>query len=123
MLTIWSIGILALTVIYVWATVMFGARFSNLTHRGIITSGPYRFTKHPAYAAKNIAWWMIALPFMTDVPMGAMIQNCLMLLGINLIYLLARRRNGCWAAIRSMSIMRDGSTRTACSACCATCQW
>ena len=31
---------------------------------------------------------MIALPFMTDVPMGAMIQNCLMLLGINLIYLL-----------------------------------
>jgi protein-S-isoprenylcysteine O-methyltransferase Ste14 len=88
MLTIWSIAILALTAIYVWATVMFGLRFSNLTHRGIITSGPYRFTKHPAYVAKNIAWWMIALPFMADVPIGTMIQNCLLLLGINLIYLL-----------------------------------
>ena len=88
MLTMWSLAILALTVIYVWATVMFGVRFSNLTHRGIITNGPYRFTKHPAYVAKNIVWWMIALPFMADVPMGATIQNCLMLLGINLIYLL-----------------------------------
>jgi protein-S-isoprenylcysteine O-methyltransferase Ste14 len=88
MLTIWSIAILALTAIYVWATVMFGLRFSNLTHRGIITSGPYRLTKHPAYVAKNIAWWMIALPFMADVPIGTMIQNCLLLLGISLIYLL-----------------------------------
>ncbi len=88
MLSIWSIVILALTVVYVWATVMFGIRFSNLTHRGIITNGPYRFTKHPAYVAKNVAWWMIALPFMADVPLGTMIQNCLLLLGINLIYLL-----------------------------------
>jgi len=88
MLAIWSIAILALTAVYVWATVMFGVRFSNLTHRGILTNGPYRFTKHPAYVAKNIGWWMIGLPFMADLPTGAIVQNCLMLLGINLIYLL-----------------------------------
>jgi steroid 5-alpha reductase family enzyme len=44
---------------------MFGFRFSNLTHRGIITSGPFRFTKHPSYVSKNIAWWLISVPFLS----------------------------------------------------------
>ena len=61
--TLWGSAILALVAIYVWATIAFGARFSNLTHRGIITAGPYRFTKHPAYLAKNLSWWLITLPF------------------------------------------------------------
>jgi protein-S-isoprenylcysteine O-methyltransferase Ste14 len=47
--------ILAYT-IYVWGTVALGFKFSNLTNRGIITTGPYRFVRHPAYAAKNFAW-------------------------------------------------------------------
>ena len=42
--------------VYVWATVALGFKFSNLTNRGIISSGPYRYVRHPAYAAKNIAW-------------------------------------------------------------------
>ena len=32
--------LVALTAIYAWATVAFGIRFSNLTHRGILTHGP-----------------------------------------------------------------------------------
>lgn len=48
---------LALFTIYVWGTVVFGLRFSNLTHRGLIESGPYKWIRHPAYATKNIAWW------------------------------------------------------------------
>lgn len=59
---VWSLATLACHLIYVWATVAFGPRFSNLTHRGIITRGPYRFTKHPAYLAKNTAWWLFSLP-------------------------------------------------------------
>ncbi|MGY3611445.1 hypothetical protein ACWGRJ_47265, partial [Bradyrhizobium sp. Lot11] len=55
---LWSVATLLCTVIYLWATVAFGPRFSNLTHRGIITTGPYRFLKHPAYVSKNIAWWL-----------------------------------------------------------------
>jgi hypothetical protein len=43
--------------VYVWATTAFGLRFSNLTHRGIITRGPYAYVRHPAYIAKNLAWW------------------------------------------------------------------
>ena len=84
----WGSAILILTVIYVWATVSFGARFSNLTHRGIITNGPYRWTKHPAYVAKNLSWWMISIPFLTQGPAVDALRNCLLLLGLNVIYVL-----------------------------------
>jgi protein-S-isoprenylcysteine O-methyltransferase Ste14 len=63
---VWGSLILALVAVYAWATVMFGCRFSNLTNRGILTNGPYRFTKHPAYIAKNLSWWMISLPFLGE---------------------------------------------------------
>jgi protein-S-isoprenylcysteine O-methyltransferase Ste14 len=55
-------GILVLMAIYSWASVAMGFRASNLTNRGIVTSGPYRFVRHPAYAAKNTAWWIGAFP-------------------------------------------------------------
>jgi protein-S-isoprenylcysteine O-methyltransferase Ste14 len=35
---------------------------SNLTNRGIVSHGPYARVRHPAYAAKNLAWWIGALP-------------------------------------------------------------
>lgn len=44
--------------VYVWATLVFGLRFSNLTNRGIITTGPFSIIRHPAYTMKNIAWWL-----------------------------------------------------------------
>jgi hypothetical protein len=53
-----------LTGVYAWATVAFGLRFSNLTDRGILTHGPYAWTKHPAYVAKNLYWWCATLPFL-----------------------------------------------------------
>lgn len=84
----WGTLILLLTAIYVWATVIFGARFSNLTHRGIITNGPYRWTKHPAYVTKNLSWWMIAIPFMAQGAAGETLRHCLLLLGLNLIYVM-----------------------------------
>lgn len=85
--TIWSVIFIASLVVYTWATMAFGLRFSNLTHRGIITSGPYRFTKHPAYIAKNLSWWMTFAPFLMimDRPLAA-IQTCIVLLMINFIY-------------------------------------
>lgn len=49
--------------IYMSATVVFGMRFSNLTHRGIITTGAYAFIRHPAYAAKNFSWWCVMMPY------------------------------------------------------------
>jgi protein-S-isoprenylcysteine O-methyltransferase Ste14 len=49
--------------VYTSATVMFGLRFSNLTHRGIIDTGPYALIRHPAYASKNFSWWCVMLPY------------------------------------------------------------
>lgn len=65
MLYIWGGALVLLTALYAWATVAFGLRFSNLTHRGILTHGPYAWSKHPAYLAKNAFWWMATLPFLT----------------------------------------------------------
>jgi protein-S-isoprenylcysteine O-methyltransferase Ste14 len=82
--------ILALLAIYTLATVTFGVRFSNLTHRGILTGGPYRFSKHPAYLSKNLSWWLISVPFLhTPWPLG--IRHCLALGCLNMIYFLRAR--------------------------------
>ena len=50
--------VITLYFLYVWATVALGFKFSNLTNRGIVDKGPYAFVRHPAYIAKNSAWWM-----------------------------------------------------------------
>jgi Isoprenylcysteine carboxyl methyltransferase (ICMT) family len=88
---VWGSVILLLVAVYLWATVIFAARFSNLTHRGIITNGPYRFTKHPAYLAKNLSYWLISVPFLVHESWGAMIRACLLLLLLNGIYYLRAR--------------------------------
>jgi protein-S-isoprenylcysteine O-methyltransferase Ste14 len=61
----WGFTILVLLGFYVWATICFGCRFSNLTNRGVITFGPYRYMKHPAYFFKCTSWWFMAAPFMS----------------------------------------------------------
>jgi protein-S-isoprenylcysteine O-methyltransferase Ste14 len=72
LLWVWGGMLVLLTAIYAWATVAFGLRFSNLTHRGILTHGPYAFTKHPAYLSKNAFWWLSTLPFL--VTTGSLID-------------------------------------------------
>ena len=76
-----------LTAIYSWATVAFGIRFSNLTHRGIITHGPYRWTRHPAYLAKNAFWWLAVMPFIaTSGNPVDMIRNTVILGLVSAVY-------------------------------------
>jgi protein-S-isoprenylcysteine O-methyltransferase Ste14 len=57
-----NIALLVALGIFSWASVALGFKASNLTNRGIVTHGPYAFVRHPAYAAKNLAWWLGALP-------------------------------------------------------------
>ena len=54
--------ILALMLVYASASVALKWKASNLTHRGIVASGPYRYVRHPAYMTKNCAWWLATLP-------------------------------------------------------------
>lgn len=88
---LWGAGILSLLAIYVWASMAFGIRFSNLTHRGILTNGPFAFTKHPAYVSKNLSWWMISMPFMVSADLEQSLRQCAMLLLLNGVYFLRAR--------------------------------
>jgi isoprenylcysteine carboxyl methyltransferase (ICMT) family protein YpbQ len=87
----WGSAILVLMVIYALASTAFGLRFSNLTHRGILTNGPYRWSKHPAYIAKNLTWWMIAMPFISEAGLSEAVRLSLLLASVNLIYYLRAR--------------------------------
>jgi len=83
--------ILFLLSVYVYATLPFGIRFSNLTNRGILTNGPYRFCKHPAYVSKNFSWWFISMPFLSHAGLSEAIRLSLLLVCVNVIYLLRAR--------------------------------
>ncbi|MEP6548289.1 MAG: isoprenylcysteine carboxylmethyltransferase family protein [Gammaproteobacteria bacterium] len=84
----WGAFIIVLVILYGLATVAFGIRFSNLTHRGIVTTGPYRFTRHPAYVCKNLSWWLISVPFLTGADFGTGLRHCCLLGLLNTVYFL-----------------------------------
>lgn len=56
--------LLALMAVYSASSLALGWKASNLTHRGIVARGPYAWVRHPAYATKNLAWWIGALPLL-----------------------------------------------------------
>jgi hypothetical protein len=89
--SLWGATIIALLMVYAASTMTFGLRFSNLTHRGILTNGPYRVCKHPAYVTKNLTWWLIAVPFIVEGGVLDAVRDCLLLLGVNVIYYLRAR--------------------------------
>lgn len=66
--------------LFAWASVALGFKASNLTNRGIVKSGPYRFARHPAYTAKVLIW-VIQGVFFSQFGLG-------ILIGFSLIYAL-----------------------------------
>lgn len=88
---VWGSVALALLLVYTLATVAFGSRFSNITHRGLIVTGPYRWTKHPAYVSKNIYWWLAHAPFIPVSGAGEALRFCLLMVGVNAVYYLRAR--------------------------------
>jgi protein-S-isoprenylcysteine O-methyltransferase Ste14 len=87
----WGSIILISITIYSVATVCLGYRFSNLTYRGLVTNGPYRWTKHPAYVSKNLSWWLISVPIFANGDLDITIRQSLMLFGVNYIYYMRAR--------------------------------
>jgi len=51
---------------YLWGAISLGTKCSNLTNRGIVTTGAFAWVRHPAYAAKNLAWWIALLPALAE---------------------------------------------------------
>ncbi len=72
--------IIILYAIFTWGTIALGVRFSNLSNKGIVYRGPYKYIRHPAYASKNIAWWFEHLQYMKGF------HNLLPLICWNVIY-------------------------------------
>lgn len=84
---IWAC-LIALSWIGYWsATVSFGFRFSNLSWRGLVDTGLYRYVKHPAYLSKNLYWWLHTVPFVAAEGIGVL-QNVLGLAFVSGIYYL-----------------------------------
>ena len=57
-----NIVILILMAIYASASWALWLKASNLTNRGIVTTGPYKYVRHPAYICKNVAWLIGGIP-------------------------------------------------------------
>ena len=66
--------------VFVWGSIALGFKASNLTNRGIISTGPYRYCRHPAYTAK-ITVWLIEAVFLGQYFIG-------LFLGFLIMYLL-----------------------------------
>lgn len=87
---IWFGIIILLELLYAFATVAGGIRFSNLTYRGLWNTGPYKYTKHPAYVFKNVSWWFMTMPFMAASPIEGIRLSVLLLLNNFVYYMRAK---------------------------------
>ncbi len=92
---VWGAAILVLVAAFAWSTVTFGCRFSNLTHRGVLTNGLYRITKHPAYITKCASYWLIFVPFAWNGSAYEIVRDCFWLSVICFVY---------WARARTEEI-------------------
>ncbi len=87
-----NVMLLASLAVFSWASIALGFKASNLTNRGIVRRGPYSLVRHPAYAVKNLAWWIGAVPtfylaFLNGGP-GQGICSILFMAGWTTIYVL-----------------------------------
>lgn len=85
---LWITGavLVVLTGIYAWATMAFGLRFSNLTNRGILTHGPYAWSRHPAYLSKNLFWWISTIPMLSTGSLADAARATILLGAVSGIY-------------------------------------
>jgi protein-S-isoprenylcysteine O-methyltransferase Ste14 len=88
---VWGSLILVLLAVFSASTVTFGCRFSNLTHRGVLTNGPYRWTRHPAYVAKCTSFWLIFVPFLRGTTITDAVRDCVWLAALCGVYWLRAR--------------------------------
>jgi protein-S-isoprenylcysteine O-methyltransferase Ste14 len=87
----WAALIVLTWLVYWFSTVAFGLRFSNLSYRGLVDIGPYRYVRHPAYLSKNIYWWLHTAPFYGVIGTADFARNVAGLSLISFAYYLRAR--------------------------------
>lgn len=82
----WGVMVFLVYGTYTLCTITMGLRASNLTYRGLITSGPYRYSKHPQYIAKWFGWLIMIVPFISPVGPFTALRSTVLLFGMGLLY-------------------------------------
>jgi len=87
----WGMLVLITNTINSLCTITIGIRFSNLTYRGLVTSGFYRFSKHPQYIAKWVNWLLVGVPFVPYFGVWGAINSTILLGLIGVVYYMRAR--------------------------------
>ncbi len=91
LLTVWGTLVILAMIAESSTTMCFGLRFSNLTYRGLLSSGPFRLTKHPQYIAKLTNRFLFFVPFLSLTGMAGAATQCAVFLLIIFIYYVRAR--------------------------------
>lgn len=70
--------IILTALVHLWSEALLGIRSANLSMRGVITTGPFRITKHPVYVSKCFQWLFIYLPFFSVLGILNAIQSTIL---------------------------------------------
>lgn len=84
----WATAVSLTWLVYWLSTLHFGLRFANLSWRGLVSTGPYRWVKHPAYLSKNLYWWLYLVPFYGVTNGYELARNLFGLCFVSLVYFL-----------------------------------
>ncbi len=85
---IWGVLVVCGQFFETLGTCTFGIRFSNLSYRGLITGGMFRFTKHPQYIGKMLNRFFFYVPFLSMYGISGVITSTTALAFLTFIYYL-----------------------------------
>jgi isoprenylcysteine carboxyl methyltransferase (ICMT) family protein YpbQ len=91
MLNIWAGALIVVVLTGLLADICLGMRFSYLTHRGIVTGGMYRFSKHPSYVMVVVQYALIYFPLFSFQKSEDIYKGFVALAGLALVYYLRAR--------------------------------
>ncbi len=80
-------GIIFFALIHLWGEAAVGIRAANLSQRGLITTGLFRFTRHPIYVSKGFQWAFIYVPFLNVFGILSAVQSGILFALVLLIYI------------------------------------
>lgn len=86
LVTLWGVMVVGCMALEGGTTLTFGIRFSNLTYRGLISEGPFRFTKHPQYIFKMFNRFLYFIPILSLNGVLGSIHSMLLFFGICFVY-------------------------------------
>ena len=78
--------IIFFALIHLWGEAIVGIRAANSSSRGIITTGPFRFTRHPIYVSKCFQWAFLYFPVLNAIGFLNALQSGILFLLVCAIY-------------------------------------